>query len=64
VLESLGAVVGQGRRRRRRGGPAREDVPAIGAPPSAEGQGAAIEPEAPAASAESHEDVAEDGETQ
>jgi hypothetical protein len=49
ALESIRAVVGQGRRRRRRGGHGREGLSSSGAA-SAEAAGTAIEPAMPAPS--------------
>jgi hypothetical protein len=59
VLESLRAVVGQGRRRRRRGGQVRESSPADPASPLVDNAGTAIESGPPAASAEGQDDDAE-----
>ena len=59
VLESLRAVVGQGRRRRRRGGQVRESSPAGPASPPVDNAGTAIESGPPAASAEGQDDDAE-----
>ncbi len=59
VLESLRAVVGQGRRRRRRGGQVRESSPAGPASPLVDNAGTAIESGPPAASAEGQDDDAE-----
>ena len=56
VLESLRAVVGQGRRRRRRGGQVREGSPAGPASPPVDNAGTAIESGPPAASAEGQDD--------
>jgi len=59
VLESLRAVVGQGRRRRRRGGQVRDSSPAGPPSPPADNTGTAIESGPLAASAEGQDDDAE-----